>query len=177
MTDRKMNKNDEKTIDKDTIGYAGNEAGNGHGKARKIKAMVISGLVLLIVALAIVGFIRFAPKSIKDTGLYFNEKGESATITLDVKYHKGLKGYYYTGEIIVDGTVYKSVYDLYNTKTSLFVVENDYALTAFKNSLALSDFSGKGKTVRIINIMKNEESESYIGPAESYEEAMSLLVQ
>ena len=120
-----MNKNYKKTIDdKDTIGYEGNEAGKGHGKARKIKLMVVSGLVLFITVLVVVGFIRFAPKSIKDTGLYFNEKGESATITLDVKYHKGLKDYYYTGEVIVDGTVYKSVYDLYNTKTSMFVVEN-----------------------------------------------------
>ena len=71
----------------------------------------------------------------------------------------------------------KSVYDLYNTKTSMFVVENDYALTAFKNSLALSDFSYEEKTVRIINIMRNGESEAYIGPAESYEELMSLFIQ
>ena len=77
-----MNKNYKKTIDdKDTIGYEGNEAGKGHGKARKIKIMVVSGLVLFITVLVVVGFIRFAPKSIKDTGLYFNEKGESATIT------------------------------------------------------------------------------------------------
>ena len=173
-----MNKNYKKTIDdKDTIGYAGNEAGNGYGKNRKIKLIVVSGLVLLITVLVVVGFIRCAPKTIKDTGLYFNEKGESATITLDVKYHKGLKDYYYTGEVIVDGTVYKSVYDLYNTKTSMFVVENDYALTAFKNSLALSDFSYEEKTVRIINIMRNGESEAYIGPAESYEELMSLFIQ
>ena len=160
-----MNKNYKKTIDdKDTIGYAGNEAENGYGKTRKIKLIVVSGLVLLITVLVVVG-------------LYFNEKGESATITLDVKYHKGLKDYYYTGEVIVDGTVYKSVYDLYNTKTSMFVVENDYALTAFKNSLALSDFSYEEKTVRIINIMRNGESEAYIGPAESYEELMSLFIQ
>ena len=173
-----MNKNDRKTIDdKDTIGYAGNEAGKGHGKARKIKLMVVSGLVLFITVLVVVGFIRCAPKTIKDTGLYFNEKGESATITLDVKYHKGLKDYYYTGEVIVDGIVYKSVYDLYNTKTSMFVVENDYALTAFKNSLALSDFSYEEKTVRIINITRKEKTDVYIGPADDYEEAMSLYNQ
>lgn len=137
-------------------------------KVLKIKIAAASVIALLIIALVIAGLIIFVPKSIKDTGLYYNDKGETVTVSVNVRYHKGIKDSYYTGEVIVDGTTYRSVYDLYHTKNRLFVIENDYALTAFKNILSLTDFSDGDRTVRIITILKNGKSESYIGPAADY---------
>ena len=142
-------------------------------KVLKIKIAAASVIALLIIALVIVGLIIFVPKSIKDTGLYYNDKGEAVTVSVNVRYHKGIKDSYYTGEVIVDGTTYRSVYDLYHTKNRLFVIENDYALTAFKNILSLTDFSDGDRTVRIITILKNGKSESYIGPAADYGEIQS----
>lgn len=142
-------------------------------KVLKIKIAAASVIALLIIALVIAGLIIFVPKSIKDTGLYYNDKGEAVTVSVNVRYHKGIKDSYYTGEVIVDGTTYRSVYDLYHTKNRLFVIENDYALTAFKNILSLTDFSDGDRTVRIITILKNGKSESYIGPAADYGEIQS----
>lgn len=142
-------------------------------KVLKIKIAAASVIALLIIALVIAGLIIFVPKSIKDTGLYYNDKGETVTVSVNVRYHKGIKDSYYTGEVIVDGTTYRSVYDLYHTKNRLFVIENDYALTAFKNILSLTDFSDGDRTVRIITILKNGKSESYIGPAADYGEIQS----
>lgn len=142
-------------------------------KVLKIKFAAASVIALLIIALVIAGLIIFVPKSIKDTGLYYNDKGEAVTVSVNVRYHKGIKDSYYTGEVIVDGTTYRSVYDLYHTKNRLFVIENDYALTAFKNILSLTDFSDGDRTVRIITILKNGKSESYIGPAADYGEIQS----
>lgn len=142
-------------------------------KVLKIKIAAASVIALLIIALVIAGLIIFVPKSIKDTGLYYNDKGEAVTVSVNVRYHKGIKDSYYTGEVIVDGTTYRSVYDLYHTKNRLFVIENDYALTAFKNILSLTDFSDGDRTVRIITILKNGKSESYIGPAVDYGEIQS----
>ncbi len=142
-------------------------------KVLKIKIAAASVIALLIIALVIAGLIIFVPKSIKDTGLYYNDKGETVTVSVNVRYHKGIKNSYYTGEVIVDGTTYRSVYDLYHTKNRLFVIENDYALTAFKNILSLTDFSDGDRTVRIITILKNGKSESYIGPAADYGEIQS----
>lgn len=142
-------------------------------KVLKIKIAAASVIALLIIALVIAGLIIFVPKSIKDTGLYYNDKGEAVTVSVNVRYHKGIKDSYYTGELIVDGTTYRSVYDLYHTKNRLFVIENDYALTAFKNILSLTDFSDGDRTVRIITILKNGKSESYIGPAADYGEIQS----
>lgn len=142
-------------------------------KVLKIKIAAASVIALLIVALVIAGLIIFVPKSIKDTGLYYNDKGEAVTVSVNVRYHKGIKDSYYTGEVIVDGTTYRSVYDLYHTKNRLFVIENDYALTAFKNILSLTDFSDGDRTVRMITILKNGKSESYIGPAADYGEIQS----
>ena len=142
-------------------------------KVLKIKFAAASVIALLIIALVIAGLIKFVPKSIKDTGLYYNDKGEAVTVSVNVRYHKGIKDSYYTGEVIVDGTTYRSVYDLYHTKNRLFVIENDYALTAFKNILSLTDFSDGDRTVRIITILKNGKSESYIGPAADYGEIQS----
>ena len=82
-------------------------------------------IALLIIALVIAGLIIFVPKSIKDTGLYYNDKGEAVTVSVNVRYHKGIKDSYYTGEVIVDGTTYRSVYDLYHTKNRLFVIERE----------------------------------------------------
>lgn len=123
-------------------------------KVLKIKIAAASVIALLIIALVIAGLIIFVPKSIKDTGLYYNDKGEAVTVSVNVRYHKGIKDSYYTGEVIVDGTTYRSVYDLYHTKNRLFVIENDYALTAFKNILSLTDFSDGDRTVRMITILK-----------------------
>lgn len=142
-------------------------------KVLKIKIAAASVIALLIIALVIAGLIIFVPKSIKDTGLYYNDKGEAVTVSVNVRYHKGIKDSYYTGEVIVDGTTYRSVYDLYHTKNRLFVIENDYALTAFKNILSLTDFSDGDRTVRMITILKNGKSESYIGPAADYGEIQS----
>lgn len=142
-------------------------------KVLKIKIAAASVIALLIIALVIAGLIIFVPKSIKDTGLYYNDKGEAVTVSVNVRYHKGIKDSYYTGEVIVDGTTYRSVYDLYHTKNRLFVIENDYALTAFKNILSLTDFSDGDRIVRIITILKNGKSESYIGPAADYGEIQS----
>ena len=142
-------------------------------KVLKIKIAAASVIALLIIALVIAGLIIFVPKSIKDTGFYYNDKGEAVTVSVNVRYHKGIKDSYYTGEVIVDGTTYRSVYDLYHTKNRLFVIENDYALTAFKNILSLTDFSDGDRTVRIITILKNGKSESYIGPAADYGEIQS----
>lgn len=142
-------------------------------KVLKIKIAAASVIALLIIVLVIAGLIIFVPKSIKDTGLYYNDKGETVTVSVNVRYHKGIKNSYYTGEVIVDGTTYRSVYDLYHTKNRLFVIENDYALTAFKNILSLTDFSDGDRTVRIITILKNGKSESYIGPAADYGEIQS----
>lgn len=142
-------------------------------KVLKIKIAAASVIALLIIALVIAGLIIFVPKSIKDTGLYYNDEGETVTVSVNVRYHKGIKDSYYTGEVIVDGTTYRSVYDLYHTKNRLFVIENDYALTAFKNILSLTDFSDGDRTVRIITILKNGKSESYIGPAADYGEIQS----
>lgn len=142
-------------------------------KVLKIKFAAASVIALLIIALVIAGLIIFVPKSIKDTGFYYNDKGEAVTVSVNVRYHKGIKDSYYTGEVIVDGTTYRSVYDLYHTKNRLFVIENDYALTAFKNILSLTDFSDGDRTVRIITILKNGKSESYIGPAADYGEIQS----
>ena len=142
-------------------------------KVLKIKIAAASVIALLIIALVIAGLIIFVPKSIKDTGLYYNDKGEAVTVSVNVRYHKGIKDSYYTGEVIVDGTTYRSVYDLYHTKNRLFVIENDYALTAFKNILSLTDFSDGDRRVRIITILKNGKSESYIGPAADYGEIQS----
>lgn len=142
-------------------------------KVLKIKFAAASVIALLIIALVIAGLIIFVPKSIKDTGLYYNDKGEAVTVSVNVRYHRGIKDSYYTGEVIVDGTTYRSVYDLYHTKNRLFVIENDYALTAFKNILSLTDFSDGDRTVRIITILKNGKSESYIGPAADYGEIQS----
>lgn len=142
-------------------------------KVLKIKIAAASVIALLIIALVIAGLIIFVPKSIKDTGLYYNDKGEAVTVSVNVRYHKGIKDSYYTGEVIVDGTTYRSVYDLYHIKNRLFVIENDYALTAFKNILSLTDFSDGDRTVRIITILKNGKSESYIGPAADYGEIQS----
>lgn len=142
-------------------------------KVLKIKIAAASVIALLIIALVIAGLIIFVPKSIKDTGLYYNDKGEAVTVSVNVRYHKGINDSYYTGEVIVDGTTYRSVYDLYHTKNRLFVIENDYALTAFKNILSLTDFSDGDRTVRIITILKNGKSESYIGPAADYGEIQS----
>lgn len=142
-------------------------------KVLKIKIAAASVIALLIIALVIAGLIIFVPKSIKDTGLYYNDKGEAVTVSVNVRYHKGIKDIYYTGEVIVDGTTYRSVYDLYHTKNRLFVIENDYALTAFKNILSLTDFSDGDRTVRMITILKNGKSESYIGPAADYGEIQS----
>ena len=142
-------------------------------KVLKIKIAAASVIALLIIAVVIAGLIIFVPKSIKDTGLYYNDKGETVTVSVNVRYHKGIKDSYYTGEVIVDGTTYRSVYDLYHTKNRLFVIENDYALTAFKNILSLTDFSDGDRTVRIITILKNGKSESYIGPAADYGEIQS----
>ena len=142
-------------------------------KVPKIKIAAASVIALLIIALVIAGLIIFVPKSIKDTGLYYNDKGEAVTVSVNVRYHKGIKDSYYTGEVIVDGTTYRSVYDLYHTKNRLFVIENDYALTAIKNILSLTDFSDGDRTVRIITILKNGKSESYIGPAADYGEIQS----
>ena len=142
-------------------------------KVLKIKIAAASVIALLIITLVIAGLIIFVPKSIKDTGLYYNDKGEAVTVSVNVRYHKGIKDSYYTGEVIVDGTTYRSVYDLYHTKNRLFVIENDYALTAFKNILSLTDFSDGDRTVRIITILKNGKSESYIGPAADYGEIQS----
>ena len=142
-------------------------------KVPKIKIAAASVIALLIIALVIAGLIIFVPKSIKDTGLYYNDKGEAVTVSVNVRYHKGIKDSYYTGEVIVDGTTYRSVYDLYHTKNRLFVIENDYALTAFKNILSLTDFSDGDRTVRMITILKNGKSESYIGPAADYGEIQS----
>ena len=142
-------------------------------KVLKIKIAAASVIALLIIALVIAGLIIFVPKSIKDTGLYYNDKGEAVTVSVNVRYHKGIKDSYYTGEVIVDGTTYRSVYDLYHTKNRLFVIENDYALTAFKNILSLTDFSDGDRTVRIITILKNGKSESYIGTAADYGEIQS----
>ena len=142
-------------------------------KVLKIKIAAASVIALLIIAFVIAGLIIFVPKSIKDTGLYYNDKGEAVTVSVNVRYHKGIKDSYYTGEVIVDGTTYRSVYDLYHTKNRLFVIENDYALTAFKNILSLTDFSDGDRTVRMITILKNGKSESYIGPAADYGEIQS----
>ena len=142
-------------------------------KVLKIKIAAASVIALLIITLVIAGLIIFVPKSIKDTGLYYNDKGEAVTVSVNVRYHKGIKDSYYTGEVIVDGTTYRSVYDLYHTKNRLFVIENDYALTAFKNILSLTDFSDGDRPVRIITILKNGKSESYIGPAADYGEIQS----
>lgn len=172
-----MKKNAGEENVKDIISYANNEIEKKHRKISKIKMVVVSVIILITVALFKFGFIWFASKPTKDTGLYFNEEGRSVTIALDVEYHKGLNGNYYTGEVVVDGTTYKSVYDIYHTKTSLFVVENDYALTAFENSLTFADFSDGEKTVRIINITRKEKTDVYIGPADDYEEAMRLYNQ
>ena len=71
-------------------------------KVLKIKIAAASVIALLIIALVIAGLIIFVPKSIKDTGLYYNDKGEAVTVSVNVRYHKGIKDSYYTGEVIVD---------------------------------------------------------------------------
>ena len=51
-------------------------------KVLKIKIAAASVIALLIIALVIAGLIIFVPKSIKDTGLYYNDKGEDETVTV-----------------------------------------------------------------------------------------------
>ena len=51
-------------------------------KVLKIKIAAASVIALLIIALVIAGLIIFVPKSIKDTGLYYNDKGEAVTVSV-----------------------------------------------------------------------------------------------
>lgn len=142
----------------------------------KKKRFIVVG-VLALMLLIVIGVVYYAPKKISMKGLVWSRDGEAKEVTFDVRYHRRLfQEPKLTGTIILDGTEYVAVREVYNewkTNRRMFVVPTTSPIDVTEY-IYVQSIDSKLDCVWIHEVNAQGQC-SYFGPAQTPEEAKQVM--